>query len=158
MINENQLRELIIKPALSLINMYSTDAEELLVFTCAAESLGGYYLHQVKGPALGIFQMEPATYTDIWQNFILNNPKILQMIALNFEAPKIPSTDRVVYDLRFAALMARLHYRRVKAPIPPASDVELIWEYYKKYYNTELGAAKKKESIAKYQNFLENKL
>jgi hypothetical protein len=157
MISQNQLREYIIKPALSLVNLYSTDAEELLVFTCATESIGGFYLHQVKGPALGIYQMEPNTYTDIWQNYIVNNPKLLQMIALNFDAPKIPMPDRMIYDLRFATLMSRLHYRRVKEPLPSAEDVDAMWAYYKKYYNTELGAAKKASSIKNYQNFLENK-
>ena len=37
MIDNKQLRELIIKPALSKLQMYSTNAEEILVFTCASE-------------------------------------------------------------------------------------------------------------------------
>ena len=62
MIDNKQLRELIIGPSLDALQMYSKEAEEILVFTCASESLGGTYLKQVKGPALGIYQMEPATY------------------------------------------------------------------------------------------------
>ena len=69
MIDNKQLRECIIKPTLDSLQMYSQAAEELLVFTCACESLGGTYLKQVKGPALGIYQMEPATYQDIWENY-----------------------------------------------------------------------------------------
>ena len=68
----NQLRELIITPALSKLQLYSKDAEELLIFTCAVESDGGTYLKQIKGPALGIYQMEPRTYNDIWQNYMRN--------------------------------------------------------------------------------------
>jgi hypothetical protein len=61
MFNITQFRELLIRPVLDSLQMYSKDAEELLVFTCAAESNGGTYLHQVKGPALGIYQCEPST-------------------------------------------------------------------------------------------------
>lgn len=65
MLDCSQFRALIIEPVLSKLQLYSKDAEELLVFTCAAESLGGTLLHQIQGPAVGIFQMEPNTYTDI---------------------------------------------------------------------------------------------
>ena len=65
MLNIAQFRDLIVKSTLNDLLLYSEDAEELLVFTCAVESLGGTYLQQVKGPALGIYQMEPVTYNDI---------------------------------------------------------------------------------------------
>lgn len=61
MINTNQLREYVIIPALSKLNAYSKDAEELLIFTCAVETNGGEYLKQIQGPALGIYQCEPTT-------------------------------------------------------------------------------------------------
>lgn len=154
MIDNKQLRELIIKPTLDGLQMYSTEAEELLVFTCACESLGGTYLKQVKGPALGIYQMEPATYTDIWQNYIKNHGGVVNLLTLNFACHNMPLPERMIYDLKFATAMARLHYRRRKEPLPKATDIEGIWEYYKKYYNTELGKAEKETSIKHYQKFL----
>jgi hypothetical protein len=156
MIDIKQLRELIIKPSLDKLQMYSDQAEELLVFTCACESLGGTYLKQVKGPALGIYQMEPATYTDIWQNFIKNQGSIVNMLSLNFNVISMPMPERMVYDLQYATAMARLHYRRVKAPLPDNKNVEAIWEYYKKYYNTELGKAEKETSIKHYLKYLKS--
>lgn len=154
MIDNKQLRELIIKPALSKLQMYNTDAEELLVFTCATESLGGKYLQQVNGPALGIYQMEPDTYTDIWENYIKNRGALLNMLTLNFDVARIPLPERMVYDLRFATAMARLHYARVKEPLPSAKDVDAIWKYYKKYYNTPLGKAEQESAVKHYQKFL----
>ncbi|HMX99609.1 MAG TPA: hypothetical protein PKL69_09125 [Agitococcus sp.] len=156
MIDNKQLRELIIKPSLDLLQMYSAEAEELLVFTCACESLGGTYLKQIKGPALGIYQMEPATYTDIWQNYIKNHGMVVNLLTLNFACHNMPLPERMIYDLRFATAMARLHYRRRKEPLPKATDIDGIWEYYKKFYNTHLGKAEKESSIKHYQKYIKS--
>jgi hypothetical protein len=156
MLNCLQFRSLIVEPVLSKLQVYSKNAEELLVFTCAAESLGGHYLKQVKGPALGIFQMEPGTYTDIWANFIRARNRIATLMALHFGCNKVPDIDRLIYDLHFATAMARLHYLRTPENIPDPEDIDGLWNYYKKHYNTEKGKAKKEESIKKYQDFLKS--
>lgn len=154
MIKLSQFREHILVPTLSALQLYSTDAEELLVFTMATESNGGYLLAQVKGPALGVFQMEPNTYTDIWQNYIKNRSALLSLIAINFEAPRIPLPERMVYDLKYATVMARIHYLRVKEDLPKAGDLDAMWDYYKKYYNTPLGKAKKEKAIEDYNRYV----
>jgi hypothetical protein len=156
MLNIDQFRELIVKSTISELMLYSEAAEELLIFTCAVESLGGTYLQQVKGPALGIYQMEPATYNDIWQNYIRNNGSISMRMFSLFHIAFMPSEDRLIYDLRYATAMTRLHYARVQAPLPDPKNENAIWEYYKKYYNSVLGKAEKRESIKKYHSFLEN--
>ncbi len=154
MLDCSQFRSLIVEPVLSKLRVYSKNAEELLVFTCAAESLGGTLLHQIKGPALGIFQMEPNTYTDIWVNYIRARNQLATLMAMHFGCNKIPDVERMVYDLHFATAMARIHYLRMPSNIPDAKDVDGIWEYYKKYYNTEKGKAKKEDAIKKYQDFI----
>lgn len=154
MFKVDQLRQIIIKPALIDLVMFTDDAMELLVFTCATESMGGTYLKQVKGPALGIYQMEPATYNDIWQNYIKNNNSISLMLATNFGIHTMPDEDRLIYDLRFASAMARLHYARIPEKLPMAADTIGIWNYYKRNYNTAMGAADVHSAIAKYQQFL----
>jgi len=154
MLKADQLRELIIKPALSDLVMLSDNAVELLVFTCAVESLGGTYLKQIKGPALGIYQMEPNTYNDIWQNFIMHKQSLAMILAINFNCLSMPDEYRIIYDLRFATAMARIHYARVVTPLPAAKDINVIWEYYKEHYNTPAGAAEKEQSLQKYYNFI----
>lgn len=153
MLNINQFRELIVKSSLDDLLLYSQAAEELMVFTCAVESLGGTFLHQISGPALGIYQMEPVTYNDIWQNYIYSNGPLTMRLFSNFDISSMPSESRLIYDLRFATAMARIHYARVKAPIPFAEDENAMWEYYKKYYNTASGKAEKEDSIKKYHDF-----
>lgn len=154
MLNIKQFRELIIKSTLNDLLLYSENAEELMVFTCAAESLGGTYLQQVGGPALGIYQMQPETFNDIWQNYLQKNNRLLMMLLSNFHITFTPSEDRLIYDLRLATAMTRIFYARIREPLPSAEDTNAIWDYYKKYYNTENGAAEKDASISKYRDFI----
>lgn len=153
MLNSEQLKTLVIIPALKDLLLYSEDAVALLLFTCASESIGGTYLQQVKGPALGIYQMEPATYNDLWVNFILHKNDMKLQLLHSFGCGYMPSEERLIYDLRFATAMARIFYARVKAPLPNANDTEALWNYYKLYYNTVKGAATKEKSISLYQQF-----
>ena len=147
----SQLRQLIIKPALYDLACDSLDAEELLMFTCATESKGCSYIKQINGPALGIYQMEPKTYNDIWQNYIRNKSQLSLIMTNNFGCTQIPDEQRLMYDLRFATAMARIHYMRVDEKLPSYKDVDAIWEYYKKYYNTGLGKANKEDAIHNYR-------
>jgi hypothetical protein len=156
MLDSGQLRTLIIKPALEDLVMYSDQAAELLIFTCANESNGGTFIKQVSGPALGIYQMEPKTYNDIWQNYIMKNSSILLRFIHGFNINQMPSEDRLIYDLRFATAMARVHYERVNAPLPALYDIDGLWNYYKTHYNTVLGKADYHEALNKYQVFRNN--
>lgn len=154
MLKADQLRELIIKPALYDLVLLSDEAVELLVFTCAVESDGGTYIKQLDGPALGIYQMEPATYNDIWQNYIAFKSSILMKLLYNFNAPKMPDENRLLWDLRFATAMTRLHYERVNELIPAPDNIPSIYDYYKAHYNTALGAADKEKCLAAYHAFI----
>lgn len=156
MLKVDQLRELIIKPTLIDLVMFSDDAMELLVFTCAVESEGGTYLKQVKGPALGIYQMEPETYNDIWDNYIRHKSSLLMILGSNFGAFTLPDESRLIYDLRYATAMARIHYARIAEALPAKDQVQDLWRYYKAYYNTDQGAALQSESIQKYMAFIKS--
>ncbi len=153
MLDIAQFRQYILVPTLSKIQLYSKEIEELLVFTCAVESDGGTFLHQVNGPALGIYQCEPSTHTDIWNNYIFSRTSLVSLLALNFNINRIPEPDRLLFDLKYATVIARLHYARLKYTLPNANDVEGLWEYYKQYYNTPNGKAEKDKSIKAYQKF-----
>lgn len=125
-----------------------------MVFTCAVESEGGTYIKQVKGPAMGIYQCEPNTHMDIWRNYIVHKGHFISILGMNFGCTSIPSADKLMSDLRYATAIARLHYFRVSEPLPPSKDVDAIYEYYKKYYNTALGKSVKDKSIAAYNRFV----
>lgn len=154
MIKSSQLKELIIKPTLSAIRLYSESAVELLMFTCAVESKGGSYIKQLKGPAMGIYQMEPRTHNDIWQNYLRNRTDVLYIIQSNINVARMPEPDRMIYDLQYATAMARVHYFRAKGALPDPKDIEGIWAYYKEHYNTNLGKSTKDKSMKMYSEFV----
>lgn len=153
MFNYNQFKELIVIPTLNKLLLNSDDAVELLMFTCANESIGGTYLKQLNGPALGVFQMEPNTYNDIWQNYITKDQSLAMKMLHNFNAPQMPDEERMIYDLSFACAMARIFYKRIPEALPKASNYEAIWKYYKKYYNTYEGRAETDNAITNYLQF-----
>ena len=141
-----QFERFVISLALSLLGMDSPAARALLLGTAAQESHLGRYLRQVGGgPAMGVFQMEPATYHDIWRNFIDNHPDIKQRLAARW--PMEPAPEEMMTDLLLAAVMCRLHYRRVNAPLPQADDLAGLARYWKLHYNTPLGGGSTEEFV-----------
>jgi hypothetical protein len=146
--------EIVIFPALTAIGLYSPAAEELVLGTALQES-GLLYLHQQGGPALGFFQMEPATHDDIWANFIEPddilyqemNGLIARVGGLTLEQDRL---NQLVGNAFYAAAMCRLLYRRVAEPLPAAGDLAGQAAYYKAHYNTPEGAATEAEYIANW--------
>jgi hypothetical protein len=144
-----ELRALI-KSTLLPLNLYSPAAEELLMATCAQESLMGKYRHQVNGPAIGIFQMEPGDFNDIWQNFLKYQSRLGDEIAA-LASTQPPRPIEMQDNDPFAIAMARVHYYRVPHPLPDPSNLEALWTYYKTYYNSMLGAATREQFVTNYK-------
>lgn len=148
-----QLRELIVRPALVALNMHSEAAENLVMGTAAQESLLGKFLKQVGGgPALSIFQIEPATYQDYWDGYLADHPDVANLVRKAVCTNEgTPPAGRMVWDLRYAAMMCRIHYRRIRSPLPDAQDVWALAAYWKKYYNTVHGAGTEQEFVDHYE-------
>lgn len=150
----DQLRRYVIVPALASIGLDGDSAEVLLMATCAQESKGGTYLHQINGPALGIYQMEPETYQDLI-SYIQPKQALRQKLlsSCNFDVFP-PHQNEIVTNLKYATIIARLYYLRFPEPLPAANDMDGIWKYYKKYWNTEKGKATQNEFYANYKAFI----
>ena len=131
-----QLKEYVIEPVLRKLNLFSEEAVALLVGTAMVESLGGEYIHQVKGPACGVYQMEPRTARDILNSYLPSKPR-LQVLINQLYISDLTLEENLTSNLAFATAMCRIHYLRVKAAIP--KTIEGRAEYWKKYYNTPLG-------------------
>lgn len=155
MINVKQLEELIIVPTLQYLEPeipFSDAAVELLKMTAAHESHLGSYIAQVGGPALGIYQMEPATEQDIYSNFLCYNKGILHKVNGLAGSKKQPSPV-LVSDLTYATAMARVHYYRDKYPLPDAMDIEGLAQYAKRVYNTVEGKAEWRDYYNAYNRY-----
>jgi len=142
-----------IADTLKKIGLHSDNAVELLMGTCAQESAFGKYNRQLGGgPALGVFQMEPATFNDIVRNYLFYKQELYLRILDVCDLNAYNAND-LVTNVQFAICMSRVHYLRVKSPIP--STLPGWAAYWKKYYNTELGKGKVEEFIENYKLYVD---
>ena len=139
MLNPQQFLNLIIRPACEFLEPeipHLETAERLLMGTALMESNLTYLMQLNNGPALGVFQMEPATHDDIWENWLRFRLPIHDRILSRWGSL---DAHRMVHDLHYAAVMARLHYRRVPQALPRPDDLRAQAAYWKRWYNTALG-------------------
>ena len=142
----------LITSVLNELGLHSDNAVNLLMGTAAQESHLGKYRKQIGGgPALGIFQMEPATFNDIVRNYLRYKPELAVKIERVARVCRFHAEDIETNDL-LAICMARVHYLRVSEAIP--SDVEGMARYWKKYYNTPLGKGTEEEFISNYKKLV----
>ena len=150
--DKDQLRELI-EETLRQIGLYSKDATELIMLTIAQESRLGHFVKQLgNGPALGIAQMEPATFKDHTDHYLRYKQDIKEAIMKACNLMKWED-KALVYNLKFSISMCRVHYLRNSEPLPVHTNISKMAEYWKKYYNTHLGAGTVEEAINNYQKY-----
>lgn len=157
-----QFRDLIISPTLKYLEMYSPQAEQLVLGTLFQESRATYLMQLGKGPALGLLQMEPETHNDIWYNYLKFHPKLFKKMRhlLSLEAIEelkvsgAPGSDELVYNLRYAVAMCRVHYWRKPESLPKPNDFVGLAHYWKKHYNTYLGAGSEEEFLKNFPALL----
>lgn len=165
MIDVDQARHDIVRPALEFVGLWSQAAENLVLGTGLVESRLSY-VRQIasvdstgrragpRGPALGLFQMEPATHDDIWRNWLGGGSRALIAAAVRDHVGNGDrSAERLVWDLRYAAIMCRLHYRRVAEALPDYADLDGLSLYWKRHYNTSLGAGDPKTWVAMFRTY-----
>jgi len=139
-----QLLDNIIKPTLEYMggNYASKNASMLLLATAAIESKCGYYIKQVGGPALGIWQMEPLTHDDIWSECdALYDDLGEEITNLTLDCDIGAVSSCLVHSPKYACAMARLKYSMDPKPLPDYNNIRQVYDYYKRIYNTPLGAS-----------------
>ena len=139
-------RELVVRPALKEIKLWSKNAEELLLLTAAVETDFGLYLRQNGtdggwAPGRGVFSIEPTTFK--WLLSIPSYDKLL------YGTP-----DDLIIDLKLSAKAARLRYRVVEEPLPAHDDLNGLAKYWKKWYNASPNGGTIDEAIKKYKKYV----
>ena len=138
MLNQREVLDHIIRPTIGHMARGGQDAENLILGTALVES-GLRHLVQVRGPALGLWQMEPATFEDhqAWLD-VQGDTRLPERIeAVTGADPLAVGSGDLVFNLRLACAYARVHYLRRPGAIP--EDVEGQANYWKTHYNTHLG-------------------
>ncbi len=151
MIAPIHFRKHVIRPILQKIGLWSEAAENLLLGTALAESRLTYLRQHGEGPALGLYQMEPATHDDIWKNFLDFRNDALPLQVDAFLAKEPDRHAQLVTNLAYATAMVRVHYLRRPEPLPAAEDVFDLAAYWKQHYNTPLGAGRVEKFVQLYE-------
>lgn len=138
---------------------HSEDAVELLMMTACAESDCGRYLQQIKGIALGIFQVEINTMNDIYKNWINfrgdtedNIPDDIADKIFAVTGIYKPNNLALEGNIIYGAILARITYLRAPGKLPKKHDVNGMADYYVKWFNRG-GKAKADVAMAKYRHY-----
>ena len=139
MIDARQFRQIVVDPTLKGIGLHSPAASDLVVGTALAES-GLRWLIQRGGPAISLFQLEPATITDLRRYCGERQPLLALRIARHVHydwraLDDLALFDRVTTDLRLACALCRVRYYMVPDPLPEAGDVASLAQYWVRWYN-----------------------
>ena len=153
MIDLIDIRECVVVPALTRLDMYSLAAEQLVMATAAQESDLIHLRQHGDGPARGLWQMEENTYYDIWENYLIYREDIQHRVRqMRGSFPHGP--DALTGNLFYACAMCRVHYYRRPQKLPAAGNVKGLARYWKQHYNTPRGRGTVDEFIATYNDLI----
>lgn len=151
MLDPKQLRDLVVVPVIKQLDLPSDAptkgeaAVELLMGTAMQESKL-QYIAQFAGPALGICQMEPATF-DWLASWLNPRPELLAKV-MAYSIGSNPRATQLAGNLYLSFAMARIRYYVVPEALPAKGDAMAQARYYKQYYNTPAGAATVEQYLA----------
>jgi hypothetical protein len=83
--------------------------------------------------------MEPATHDWLKEYLLQRSSKFDKVISWIQHTGGFHS-ERLIYDLKYCVLMCRVRYLAMRPPLPADDDWNAIAAYWKKHYNTHLGA------------------
>ena len=144
MIPPNQFLEHVIQPTLQHLavvepRLSNRASEQLLLGTALIESNLDALKQKGGGPALSVFQIEPATFDDIYERYLPARTALFTQIQ-DLLIPSFTPIEQLVGNPFFACGIARMKYWMIPEPLPPAGDLEALGHYWKRYYNTAEGA------------------
>lgn len=156
--NVRQLANQIVRPALAYVGdglpgFESDGAVQMVMGTGAHESHFQDLAQIGGGPALGLWQMEPATAADIRDNFLAYHPDLQKRV--NDLVAAWPSVEQqLASNIAYGAVMCRLAYWRHPNPLPAPGDLTGQASLWKVAYNTALGAGSPAEFIRDYRTYI----
>lgn len=155
-----QLKKFVIEPVLGFMGTKyaSPVALQILLDTIAVESQGKHIDQRLSvwdeklGPAISPYQIERPTHADTL--FWLKQPKhsVLMMRIMDLRAAWPDPDEQLATNLAYATAIARAIYYRVPYALPEEGDLDGIWEYYKRNWNSLQGATTKDQFMWHHQS------
>lgn len=155
-LDARQLRDLCVRPALAALGLPGgLPMEKLVMGTAAHESDGFRYIHQLgKGPALSLWQVEPATARDALDRAPLRQVAIMTELAGGTAYPG-GIISQLPGNLYLGAAMCRLVYylKPFKAADLYNGETGALAVIWKRWYNSPLGAGTEGKFIENWQRY-----
>ena len=123
MLNLNSMQQQVIYSSLNNMGMWPEAAGELVLGTAIVESNLTYLKQHGEGPALGLWQVEPATHEDLYANYLNFRPEMMSSL-MELRSPALNMNENLATNLMYGAAVCRLCYYRKPDPLPEAGDVE----------------------------------
>lgn len=152
-----QILDLVITPTLKELGLWSPPSEKLVLCTFQAETQFNAVRQDLGkhryGKGYGLPQMEKLTFDDHVEHMEKRNPEIMELIIKICNLNEFPDVEALTWNDRLAVCMTRYHYKRVVEPLPAVDDLKGMARYWKKYYNTPMGAGTVEGFIEKCKQF-----
>lgn len=133
-------------------------ARVLLLGTAIQESRLMAYRQHGGGSALSFFQIEPATFDDIFFRYLARPDKAaLRTSVRALLIPAFDPAEQLDTNQHLACAIARIRYWMVPARLPRPGDVDGLGAYWKRYYNTAAGAGTGPEWALNYRKYVRRK-
>lgn len=130
--------DLVIAPVLKIIGLDSLAARTLMVCTGQVETAYDN-LRQVLpsgnyGEGYGWWSQQENSYNQCVK-FLSKNPMLKQKILTACYIDILPNHEAIIWNLRLACCMARIHYWQFPEKLPEATDLRGLAQYWLRYYN-----------------------
>lgn len=122
--------------------------------TAIVESNKTNVKQQGGGPALGYFQMEPATREDILTNYLMYYPRLTKQLCKGLGRSLVCTDKEFMLSPALQVIYCWLHYRRY---IAWGGNVYMYAVNWKMKYNTRKGKGKSSEYVKRYLKDMEEK-
>jgi hypothetical protein len=150
-LNIEQLRELIVRPTLQAINLYSSQAEDLLIGTAIIESDLAYLAQVPHSVARGLWMCEQSTYSDLLYRLNLQKARYERVLTcLGMDALPV-KYDYLAGNLYASCIFARLKYLDAPGEIP--STLEEQGRYWSRFYQTSNDELQIARYIQRYRQY-----
>ena len=125
----------VIDPTLKLLDLYSPAASDLMLGTALVESKLIHRRQLGGGPARGLFQIEPATFRDVYGRYLKNKPRLLGIVNSLLTDKYVAPVEQLYLNDRFGCAIARIRYLYDPKPLPDADDIPALAETWLRVYN-----------------------
>jgi len=130
------LRELVIRPTLLLLDDWSTAAENLLLGTAAQESQLGFRMQNKHTKGLGLYGISETTHIQVWDEFLVTDPELASRVrglASQQQFLKFPHAE-LVTNLGYATGIAWMVYKRNKIQLPNENNIAGMANCWQTHY------------------------